>query len=99
MALVIFCVALVEARRTRMSLRLGMAPWSASGERLGVGFDRTLELRGRGIPEIAGITDFIEKVGMPPAHGPEQPILERPHPIDRNWIKIAVDARIDDADL
>src|SRR5882724_6679833 len=68
-ALVIFCVALVEAMRTRMSLReaIQLRPRGAPihlGEALRVAFDRALQLRGRGVGEVAGLADIFQDVGV-----------------------------------
>src|SRR3984893_12858118 len=94
MALVIFGVALVAAMRTRMSLRLAML-----SECLGESFNRALELRGRGIAEVADLADIREDIGMLVAQRRQQALLERPHPRHRNRIEIAVDPRVNHADL
>src|ERR1700687_962599 len=124
MALVIFCVALVAAMRTRMSLRLAMLrrrttedggrtdrkfPSGANhrspilrppcsdksnvllSECLGESFNRALELRGRGIAEIAGLADIVEDIGVPGAQRRQQAVLERPHPRERNRIEVGGD--------
>src|SRR5262245_41324506 len=94
MALVIFCVALVAAMRLRSSLRLAM-----SGERLGVGLDGAPELAAGGVVEIPRGADGLENVRVIGAHGGQQTLLERAHPIHRQRIEIAVDAGVDDDDL
>src|SRR6266545_3619531 len=101
MALVIFCVALVAALRTRMSLRLAIsrsssAPRadgsSSSREGLCVAVDRGLELRSGGVGEVAGLADVVENVGVLGAQQPEQALLEGAHPVDRDRVEIAVHA-------
>src|SRR6185503_590485 len=105
MALVIFCVALVAAMRTRMSLRLAMSyesrslPIPSSGERLRVAVDHALELGRIGIREVAALADAVEQICVLRAHQRQQPAFEGAHTADVHRIKIAVDAGIDHADL
>src|SRR5262245_3035375 len=96
MALVIFCVALVAAMRTRMSLRLAISRSSsadgssASREGLCVAVDRGLELRRGGVGQVAGLADVLENVGVLVAQEAEQALLEGTHPVDRDRVEIAV---------
>src|SRR5689334_14731950 len=105
MALVIFCVALVAAMRTRMSLRLAMSncsrslPMPPSGECLGVAVDHALELGRIGIGQITAFADAVEQIGMLAAQQRQEPALERTHAGDIDGIKIAVDTCVDHADL
>src|SRR6516165_1027227 len=127
MALVIFCVALVEAMRLRRSLRLAMSLRttddggrttdprlpsvftypssvlrrlsSVSREGSGVALDRGLELGGGGFAEVAAGADLLENLRLLVAQERQQALLEGAHARDRDRIEIAVDARIDDADL
>src|ERR1051325_8295282 len=110
MALVIFCVALVAAMRTRMSLREAISSASQhrihkhlSGKnlrkRLRETLDHALELGGKVVVEVAGVADAVEQVAVLRAQRAQQPFLERLHPVDRDRIEVAVDAGVDDADL
>src|SRR5689334_24251981 len=80
MGLVIFCVALVAAMRTRMSLRLAIPSLSyplilTLGEALGVIVDNGLQLLlgiGR---EVAGLADVFEDVVVLAAQQREQTAL------------------------
>src|SRR5512147_2532301 len=105
MALVIFCVALVAAMRTRMSLRLAMSyesrslPIPSSGERLGVAVDHGLEFGRIGIRQVAALADAVEQIDVLAAQQRQQPAFERPHAGDVDRIEIAVDAGINHADL
>src|SRR4051794_11432584 len=98
-ALVIFCVALVEAMRTRMSLRLAIQSFpraaAALGKALRITIQRGLQLAGGGVGKIAGLSDVLKNVGVLGAHGIEQAFLERAHALDRNRIEIAFDAGLD----
>src|SRR5438067_4723163 len=106
MALVIFCVALVAAMRTRMSLRLAIFGRQRtddrrrtklppafhhvssvlralssvfrrpSCERLGIAVDRSLELGGGRVGQVARLADVIEDVGTLVARQREQALLE-----------------------
>src|SRR5216683_1236682 len=71
----------------------------ASREGLGVCIDRVLELGRSFIVEVARGSDRIQDVGVLRAQRSQQPLLEGVHPRNRDRIEIAVDARIDDADL
>src|SRR5215470_3900829 len=110
MALVIFCVALVAAMRTRMSLRLAIyrlapkgltrtAKGQSSRKRLGEFVDRGLELAGGGVVEVAAVADGVEDALVLAADRHQQALLERLHPVDRDRVEIAVDPGIDDDDL
>src|SRR3954452_16214835 len=85
MALVIFCVALVAAMRTRMSLREAIPDQSCgvrsliSGEGLGVVVDHVLELAGSGVVEIARVADLVEDVAVLAAQQRQQVGLELAH--------------------
>jgi hypothetical protein len=68
-------------------------------KRLGIGIDHALELGGGRIVEIAGLADGLEEIALLAAQQSQQPILERPYPVDRDRIEIAVDPGIDHADL
>src|SRR5687767_11755870 len=106
MALVIFCVALVEARRTRMSLRLAIQsiPVNAgasitSSEGLGVSVDHALQLLLGIAGKVVGLANILEDVAVLGPHQRQQAVLERAHPVDRDRIEIAVHAGIDHHDL
>src|SRR6476619_7934454 len=85
MALVIFCVALVAAMRTRMSLRLAMSygsrslPMRPSDERLRVTVDQAFELGRIGIRQVTALADAVEQIGVFVAQQRQQPAFERPH--------------------
>src|SRR6516162_71789 len=68
-------------------------------ERSRVAFDRGLELGGGGLAEVAAGADLLENLRLLVAQQRQQTLLEGAHPRDRDRIEIAVDARIDDADL
>src|SRR5580700_10684468 len=70
-----------------------------SRERLCVALDGALELAGHGIVEVARLGDGFENIGMLVAQRAEQAVLEGAYAVDRQWIEIAVDSGIDDADL
>src|SRR3954463_16803805 len=103
-ALVIFCVALVEAMRTRMSLRLAIA-WSwrcyrrALGERLREAVDHRLQFPGGGVRQVARLAHVFENVGVLGAHERQQPVLEGAHAVHRNGVEITVHAGVDHDDL
>src|SRR5262245_1856279 len=106
MALVIFCVALVAAMRTRMSLRLAIQSIlanadasSSSGERLGVAVDHAFQLRFGVGGKVGGLADVFEDVVVLGPHQRKQALLECAHPGDRERIEIAVHAGIDHHDL
>src|SRR3954466_11187742 len=110
-ALVIFCVALVAAMRTRMSLRLAIGldlsacRGAARHHRnclrkcLRIRVDRSLELGGGGVIEVLAVADDVEDALMLGTHQRQQTLLERVHPIDRDGVAVAVDAGINGDDL
>src|SRR5439155_15214528 len=96
-------LAIARRRRTHLWLApQGDGSWlspAASRESLGITVDRALELgRGR-VRKIASLADVFQNVGVLAAQERQQPLLERAHPVDRQRIEIAVDARIDDDGL
>src|SRR3974390_329382 len=105
MALVIFCVAVVAAMRTRMSLSEAIRDQSLRitplrlGEGLGVTVDNAFELAGVSVGEIAALADRVEQIAVLGAQQRKQAGFEGAYPVDREWIEIAVDAGPDHAGL
>src|SRR5581483_11584578 len=102
MALVIFCVALVAAMRLRRSLSEGMRAQSIpmrSSKRLGIAVDNALELGLGVLVEVAAFANGFKNILVLIVQKSEQPILEGANTIDRQRIEVAVDARINHANL
>src|SRR5215468_3745428 len=111
MALVILRVAFTEAMRLRMSLREGIGafkdaagrrlrpPLRRLGELLGDLLYHDLQLGRRRIRQILAVADRIEDARILAAQIEQQRFLEGLDLLERHWIAIAVDARVDDADL
>src|SRR5262249_37059173 len=105
MALVIFCVALVAAMRTRMSLRLAMGDQilrlTGPGlcERLCIVVDRGLELASDRVVKVAAGANGLQDIGVLGMDQMQQSGFERAYAIDRKCVEVPIDAGIDHDDL
>src|SRR4029077_5830916 len=91
---------ILEAGHSSVALNktVGFLPSSLS-KRLGIAADEGLQLAGIGIRKVAALANAVEQIGMLGAQQRQQPAFEGAHAVHRHRIKIAVDARVDHADL